>query len=335
MFRDLGKKFWLVVLVSLVLVALTGCVHNPPALPTSWNNTNLARINTRHTGPFSFAILGDNRGGKRVFERMLKEIGNDSEILFVIDLGDTVQRGDRWEYFRFFDQVKKNIRVPFLVVPGNHEVKGNPDISKNVLGKCYYSFCVGDIAFIVLSSTSSKGIDERQKKWLVRELEKYKEMKQRLIFMHYPLFDPSGSFFPHALSKKAATELLLLFKKFRVTHVFAGHIHGFFKGKWDGIPFTISGGGGAKLMGDDPAHYFFHYLKVEINGKTLQIMVQPVSQVENSGDFWARFAHVKDKVNSGFDSYRRDGTIRPYNETMGSSISAVNLFPESVTDLYG
>ena len=61
-----------------------------------------------------------------------------------------------------------------------------------------------------------------------------------------------------------------------MTHIFAGHIHGYFAGEWDGVPYTITAGAGAPLYGTDPKHFFHHYLKVTLQGGEVQIKVQRI-----------------------------------------------------------
>ena len=68
----------------------------------------------------------------------------------------------------------------------------------------------------------------------------------------------------------------------RITHIFCSHIHGYFTGDWEGIPYTISGGAGAPLVGTDPAHFFYHYLKVRVRGGT--VTVEPVPVTPPPGD---------------------------------------------------
>lgn len=275
----------LLVFIFLVLGITAECTDSPsklPAkLPANWNDINLARIRAySDVDSFSFAVVGDNRGGNNVFREILKDISRDPGILFVINLGDTVQSATERNYSYLFNVVNKYLTKPLLVVPGNHEVKGDSGIFRKVLGRCYYSFHVGSAAFIILSCTDTRGIDPKQKVWLKKELAKFQKLRHRLIFMHYPLFDPDKFFFSHAVSKKAALDLLTLFKKYRVTMIFAGHIHGFFEGVWDTIPFVVTGGGGAKLMGSDPDHYFFHYIRVStINGNlTYKVCECPPSE---------------------------------------------------------
>lgn len=91
----------------------------------------------------------------------------------------------------------------------------------------------------------------------------------RLIFLHIPLYDPRGQ--GHCLPQAAADQLLALFQANNVTQIFAGHIHGYFKGAWGGIPYIITGGAGVPLNGSDPANYFFHYLKISLTPETFDI----------------------------------------------------------------
>jgi hypothetical protein len=113
---------------------------------------------------------------------------------------------------------------------------------------------------------------------LEAELQKSQPYKTRLVFLHVPLYDPrKGQKEPHSLQPETASRWLALFQKYKVTHVFAAHIHSYYANAWDGIPFTISGGAGAPLYNnEDPEHAFFHYLKVSIQGDRVQIQVRPL-----------------------------------------------------------
>jgi hypothetical protein len=63
-----------------------------------------------------------------------------------------------------------------------------------------------------------------------------------------------------------------------VTHVFAGHIHSYFSGNWDGIPCTITAGAGAPLYGTDPEHFFYHYLEVTLKEGKVSLQVQRIAE---------------------------------------------------------
>ena len=93
------------------------------------------------------------------------------------------------------------------------------------------------------------GLGETQMAWLENELRKSQAYKIRLVFFHVPLFDPRGSNFHHALSPETGRRLAALLRQYRVTHIFAGHIHSYYSGNWDGVPYTITAGAGAPLYG--------------------------------------------------------------------------------------
>jgi hypothetical protein len=80
------------------------------------------------------------------------------------------------------------------------------------------------------------------------------------------------------LSKDTGRRLAALFRRYRVTHVFAGHIHSYFTGNWDGVPYTITAGAGAPLYGTDPQHFFYHYLKVTLTDGKIDIKVQRLAE---------------------------------------------------------
>ena len=100
--------------------------------------------------------------------------------------------------------------------------------------------------------------------------------------MHVPLFDPRGRpEYVKCFSEKEGKDLLELFKRYRVTHLFASHIHGYFSGAWEGIPYTITGGAGAGLHGKVPEHFFHHYIKVHVSGDNVELELKRID-VENA-----------------------------------------------------
>jgi hypothetical protein len=55
--------------------------------------------------------------------------------------------------------------------------------------------------------------------------------------------------------------------------IFASHIHGYYIGTWGKTPYIITGGAGAEMLGTDPRHYFYHYLKVNITNDGVKYQV--------------------------------------------------------------
>jgi len=88
------------------------------------------------------------------------------------------------------------------------------------------------------------------------------------VFMHVPLYDTrtEGFGLNHCMKNKAAARSLnAVFDRYDVTMLFSSHIHEYDRGVWGKTPYLITGGAGGTLAGTDPAHYFFHYMKVSVN----------------------------------------------------------------------
>jgi 3',5'-cyclic AMP phosphodiesterase CpdA len=268
-------------LILLLLLAWTGAglAADSAALPAKdWNPRQVKRLQAPAGGKLSFAVMGDSRSNPPVFDRLLKDMAGDPSLSFAIDVGDFVEQGTLEQFDEFFKQIQPYGRIPFLTAAGNHDLGKNQDLTlyREIFGPDYYSFQLKDHYFIVLNNNLRTGMGEAQMAWLEDELRKSRAFKTRLVFIHYPLFDPRGGKHNHSLPEEAGHRLAALFSRYKVTHIFAGHIHGYFTGKWDGVPFTISGGGGAPLYGTDPEHFFYHYLKVTLQGGKVHVEVQRI-----------------------------------------------------------
>ncbi|MBI4794704.1 MAG: metallophosphoesterase [Deltaproteobacteria bacterium] len=267
-------RIGLFVFCVLLLVAIECWDHFAPLPAHDWMATNLKKIKVNQQNEISFAVFGDNKNSFTTFEELLKHIDQDHDIAFALDLGDLVYDGEKEKYRYFFNQLRRNLHLPILTAIGNHELKENGrGLYYDIFGPFYYSFQIGNNYFIVLDDANEIGLDFWQSRWLEEELIKSQHFSTRFIFMHVPLFDPRGGMYKHCLPEREAHKLAVLFQKYRVTHIFASHIHGYFNGQWQGVPYTITGGAGAELYGIDPSHFFYHYLKVKVKDGTAQIQV--------------------------------------------------------------
>jgi hypothetical protein len=264
-----------------VLLALAAAIGAQTPLPTDWLGINLVSIQVDDPHNFSFAVFGDNRDDQGRFDRLINAVNSDPSIAFSLDVGDLVNHPDEGLYRAFFAQVS-HLKKPLLIAMGNHELGRDPAAGRRLyanifgpsLGPFDYSFQIGQTSFIVLDDADQHGPHDAQRTWLERELKKAQSCTYRLVFLHVPLYSPPG--LNHSLPRVDADRLLALLKKYRVTQIFAGHIHGYFRGHWDGIPYVITGGAGVPLQGRDPAHYFFHYVKVHVTPKALEITVHKI-----------------------------------------------------------
>ena len=254
----------------LCVIVITGFERwnpNAPLLGHGWNRINMESITVDDPDHFSFAVFGDNRNSKYIFENLLKLIDHDQRIDFAMSLGNMVSRGKPEKYQYVMEQIKHNLGIPLLTVIGKRELKGSGRrLYMDIFGTTHYSFHIGTNYFMALDDVDKEGLDLMKKEgWLTNELQRSQAYNSRFVFMHMPLYDPRGGRYQKCLAKDSAKKLQQFFSEYHVTRVFTAGIHGYFDGRWNGIPYTITGGAGAKPEGDDPAHYFYHYLKVNIH----------------------------------------------------------------------
>jgi hypothetical protein len=94
--------------------------------------------------------------------------------------------------------------------------------------------------------------------------------------MHVSLYDPRAGNYSkwHSLSDlDFAKKLNNLFDKNNVSLLFVSHIHAFFQGVWGKTPYIITSGAGAELAGNDPRHYFYHYIKVYVSDSKISYQI--------------------------------------------------------------
>jgi hypothetical protein len=276
-------------LVAVLFLTLAAA-QSPSAPGTDLTSRNLARIGElRPPVPdhFSFAVFGDNRGSTTIIEHLLKRIDDDPDILFAVSLGDIVGMGRTDLYERFLGQIERNIGKPIAFVVGNHELTPAGETTRELYaqtigppGPFYYSFSVGGAYFIAVDNAWDDDLDEAQERWLETELWAARGCEHVFVFMHRPPYDPRGTGHGHCMGRAQAERLMALFGRYRVTYIFCSHVHGYFTGTWGDIPYVVSGGAGAPLVGTDPPgatgdrHYFNHYFRVTVAGK--DVTVEPV-----------------------------------------------------------
>ncbi len=273
--RKIFNKVTVILVFILLLTATAFKIHSLLTFPkiSDWNYYNLQKIVTSKD-ELSFAVFGDNKNSITTFERIIDKI-NKEYISFAVDVGDLVYDGEK-EKFGFFIKQIEHLNKPFLTVIGNHETKEGGRVNYyKLFGRFYYSFTIGNSYFIVLDDANERNLDPWQMDWLKEELKKSQDYKYRFVFMHVPLFDPRKSRQPgHSMKDVSfAKKLNRLFDQYNTTMLFASHIHGYYRGIWGKTPYIITGGAGAEMVGTDPAHYFYHYIRVSITDEGVKYYV--------------------------------------------------------------
>ncbi len=291
--KEIGKnhfKKWLTIflLFSFVFLIVFRAFFNNQVIPArDWNFWQIKKISNlveKKNDNFSFAVFGDNKNSFSLFNQLIDKINGDKSLLFAVDNGDLVYRGGIKEFSLFLEQIKK-MNMPVLTVAGNHDISGTSGMANyyRIFGRMYYSFPLKNAYFIILDDANERDMGKWQIEWLKKELKKADKYKYRFVFMHVPLYDPRKGPYQllgHSLKdKNFARKLNNLFDKAKLTMLFTSHIHGFFSGYWQRTPYIITGGAGAELAGgNDPNHYFYHYIKVSVSNNGVHYKVIRLSK---------------------------------------------------------
>lgn len=237
---------------------------------------------------FSFIIFGDSGAGTRAQKEMAAAM-EKLTFSFAIITGDVIyETGEDGEFdAHYFDPYKNLINyLPFFPVAGNHDLWADFEKPPGEIGtvfkqnffhptgKLYYDFYWGETHFIALNSTFP--YLDGQVAWLEQTLAA-SAGRWKVVYFHHP---PYNSGYPgdNVHIQKAFVPIM---EKYGVDLVFAGHAHSYERiGPIGGIPYIITGGGGAGLTQFDDIKkcpvkcgLFHHLLLAEMTADTLTIKV--------------------------------------------------------------
>lgn len=240
---------------------------------------------------FTFAVLGDNRGDSfgnqyPIFYEILKAV-NRRPPAFVFNTGDLINgyegEGEeilrrQWEGYR---KAVNSLKMPIFNVPGNHDVFDSlsAGLWKKYQGAFYYSFDYGSARFIALDTESSRNrLSEEQFKWLEKQLESAGN-RHVFLFLHRPLFPVDGhvgnSLDAYPAERDRLHRLFAGYAK-NIKGVFKGHEHLYNFEERDGVPYYITGGGGAELYVPPELGGFYHYLLVRVEPGKVTTSVEKI-----------------------------------------------------------
>ena len=256
----------LVLSVTAGLLLWVAPVHADLKLPSPTENE------------FHFVVLGDAQFDDPAKFNRIVDQSRALGPAFVIQVGDLIEgyQNDldsvKNEWQRFKQQVAPLDQIPFLPLPGNHDVYNadrqiDPKLEalyENTWGPLYYSFEYKNALFIALNSDASNSANEiagKQLKWLQRTLAT-SSAAHKFVFMHRP----------PALLENAET-LHDMFKAHGVAHVFYGHHHHYHFVERDGIAYTMTNAAANSAFENDAIGTFHHLLQVSVRGDQVDVAV--------------------------------------------------------------
>jgi len=228
---------------------------------------------------FNFCVLGDTRvpGLAEVFPRNVREM-NLLCPSFIVDVGDLIPGytsdasaiNRQWDEF---DAVVATSQAPLIPVVGNHDCWDwqSRRIYRQRMGPPAFSFDYGNSHFVCLDSEEPGHINQigpAQLEWLEQDLQRHAGYEHLFVFVHRPLWTMGNS------NWKSEVHPLLL--EHNVSAVFAGHVHIYLFQRIDGVPYYITGGGGAELhLGS-----FYHFLHVAVRDDRFTTAVVKTGNLE-------------------------------------------------------
>ena len=237
--------------------------------------------------PFTFVVLGDNRGDdsgqpSAALHQILRAV-DEASPAFAVNTGDmiygrTTDEAVAREHWRRYRAALAPFKSPIFHIPGNHDIWSETSARpyEEMLGPSYYSFDYGRARFIALDcGTDSSQLDKKQFEWLRQQLD---EAGRRIVFvfLHRPLFPADAAIGTSMDVYPAERDRLhqLFVKHHRaIKGVFLGHEHLYHFHERDGVPYYITGGGGANLYVAPELGGFHHFLIVQVDA--VRVTVEP------------------------------------------------------------
>jgi hypothetical protein len=257
----------MLVLVLLVLPRGGSATPEPHVVPTPAGHE------------FHFVVLGDSQFHDAArFNRLIDDIRHLNPA-FVIQVGDMIEGYAQpatvaAEWIRFRQQIAPLGTIPFMPVPGNHDLYNPSRTADPVLealyldqwGATYYAFDYQHARFIVLN-TDGPGAERRigpdQWQWLQTTLAEAAN-RPVLVFMHRP---------PATLENGPALHALL--RDHGVRYVFYGHQHHYHFEERDGIRYVMTNAAATGALDFAETGSFHHFLLVTVRDDDIRYAIVP------------------------------------------------------------
>jgi predicted phosphodiesterase len=187
---------------------------------------------------FSFLIMGDIQAGYLNIRRILAT--PPDQCAFAVQTGDLMSHADPGHYALALYELKKiDLRFPLFVVPGNHDVKGDPSLFNKHFRLTQFYFVWSNCLFIFLDNSSSAPYD-RLFQFLEDTLKEHQgKVRWTFLFMHRPFIDwEHGEPRPEL---KHYSRFFEIQKAHKIDGVFSGHLHDYREFDLDGTHYISNG----------------------------------------------------------------------------------------------
>ncbi len=172
---------------------------------------DLVLVPAAQQGPLRFVVAADTHTGYATlaFDELASAIDQlgaaEPDAHFVVITGDLSQR-DRPEQYAGLAGALRDIAVPFVPVPGNHDWADGGDAYRAAFGPSSYSFDAGGAHFVVLNDAKSLNDREAFLQW---DRALVADDRMTIAFMHAP----------------PRPDVLAVLNAAEVDYLFTGHLH--------------------------------------------------------------------------------------------------------------
>jgi hypothetical protein len=285
MLRAVWSQSWLcALLLWLSMIPARAAEATPP------------QLNSIPAGqPFTFAVLGDNRGDDSgaqpaAFGQILRAV-NEAGPAFVVNTGDmiyghTADEAVAREHWRLYRAVTTSLQAPLFHLAGNHDIwnEMSARLYRELCGPAYLAFDYGPAKFILLDGeTIPSRLGKAQFDWLEKQLQGVGR-RAVFVFLHRPLFPVDGALgssmdaFP---KDRDRLHRLLVRHRHQIKGVFLGHEHLYHFRQREGVPYYITGGAGAPLYMAPELGGFHHFLLVRVTADKVVVELKKVGPPVN------------------------------------------------------
>ncbi len=209
------------------------------AIPFINNSDNIQWLQEQSSAEsFSFLVLGDIQAGYRNLSRLLKT--TSEPCAFAVQTGDLVSHADQGHYrLALYELKKSDLQMPLFVVPGNHDVKGNPGLFDIYFKLKQFYFVWSGCLFIFLDNSLGAPYDILFQ-FLEETLKEHQEkVRWTFIFIHRPPIDwEHGEPRPELKNYSRFFEIQ---KTYKIDYVFSGHLHDYRVHELDGTRYISNG----------------------------------------------------------------------------------------------
>lgn len=229
----------------------------------------LGRGESDPDAPFRFVVMGDTRSNMALWSFILDHVSSlDNPPEFILNTGDLVSRGFVEEFRDYFVPPLLDTEYFHFSAVGNHDhgyeklaVEYRFLFGENSLN---YYFDYGTYRFIFFDNVSKLIPMEETIAWLGDLLAETPDDRHVVVIAHRPFnnIEKWAWHFPMGMEDSKAVTALMT--EHEVSHVFLGHIHAYSTTTFEGVDYTVTGGGGAglyRLYGPDGN--FHHYIIVD------------------------------------------------------------------------